>query len=257
MLPPNPWYRSVWVDVFGVVAILALLVAPLLYLAAEVGSGSSIAGGGTRQLGSPSHRSVSPRAHAGGRSGFSQWRQRRRSQASRLFSSSPVTERTSSASAVPFASSWRNSAVPNLSAGAPTSPSSGGTVTSNALPSSSPRTTYQGGSQSSIPSRRFSSAKSNQKTVAAARQFASRARALSNQLGQMTQDPVARSLGPTAAPSTETGGLQASSGGGSATASATAPPLPEDDPQNVPIDDHLHWLLAAGALWGIWRITRG
>jgi hypothetical protein len=79
----------------------------------------------------------------------------------------------------------------------------------------------------------------------------------------MAQDPVDRSLGEQAAPSGPSEGAQTASKTGGAMTAASGPP---DDPgrrtnpgspSDVPIDDHVHWLLAAGLLWGVWRLSRG
>lgn len=72
------------------------------------------------------------------------------------------------------------------------------------------------------------------------------ARALSGQLGRMD-----RKRGPGATAGSE------SEGGRNASARRSGGTVPEPPPPSVPIDDHLHWLLVAGVLWGAWRMWRG
>jgi hypothetical protein len=67
----------------------------------------------------------------------------------------------------------------------------------------------------------------------------------------MDRDPVDRSLGEMA-PSE---GPDRASGGASAAQTNDNPGTPPQP--TLPIDDHVHWLLAVGLLWGVWRLSRG
>lgn len=85
--------------------------------------------------------------------------------------------------------------------------------------------------------------------TAEAQRLAGRAQALSSQLRALERESAARSSQETA---------EAAGEGSAAKASASSndnPGTPENP--TVPIDDHLHWLLVAGVLWGAWRLHRG
>jgi hypothetical protein len=77
--------------------------------------------------------------------------------------------------------------------------------------------------------------------------LAGRARALSGQLGQLERETAPRAEQKRTA-SEETAGEATTSSTSTSDRDVPKPP-------NVPIDDHLHWLVAAGLLWGIWRLS--
>lgn len=245
---PKP-QRFVWYEMAGVVGLLVVLLAPLGFLASEMmegGRGGGVSAGGA----------VEPSPMAGGRSGLSAWKARRPSRPSRPLASLGGREsggRSPAASSTPFSASWRTEATPNLLEGKSRlaqgrrSLSSGG-VGEKARPSVSSRTETD-------RSRGFGSGQSSSGPGAewrgGAQRLAGRAQALSRQLGQLQRGSDGASANDAA---TET--QRASKSAETSRSQADNPPLPGDEP-TVPIDDHLHWLLAAGVLWGAWRLWRG
>lgn len=77
-------------------------------------------------------------------------------------------------------------------------------------------------------------------------QLGGRLRALDGALARLDRS------GEGAAASSRSSGDRVSTASGPHTSSRDVP-----SPPSVPIDDHVHWLLAAGLLWGAWRLWRG
>lgn len=155
----------------------------------------------------------------------------------------------------PFSSSWREGATPSPTGpsgsageGAPgpggsASGSSGasGLLGGSQSPASSP--SYRGGTRR--PERSGGTARESWQGEA--QKLAGRARALSGQLGQLERE------------ASRSDGKKETSGGALGEASTASASESDDrevpNPPNVPIDDHLHWLVVAGLLWGIWRLS--
>lgn len=157
----------------------------------------------------------------------------------------------------PFSKGWRGQATPTL-----TGPSSdegashgggvasgggtsaGGAASSGPAVASSPRVGGRQGSKSV----RSGGVGGGADWHGKAQKLAGRARALSGQLGQLERE-ASRSDGKK---ETSAGSL-----GEASTASASESDDHRDvpNPPDVPIDDHLHWLVVAGLLWGIWRLS--
>lgn len=241
----NSLYRhSVWIDVFGVLAFAAFLLAcagALWYYGQDVVTASlqgrplpetAVQNRGYSRVPSTPRRSI--------RSLPSSQREPR------------LSARTESGveSGTPFSKSWREEATPSL--GALSAPGPG--------VSTRGRTASERGSAPPIASARRSGgtgdvdvrggkARSGLRSEAA--RFSNRARSLSRQLSQMTHD---QSSGGRSNSSSESS-VQTRQGKASRSA-GTGPPLPDREPSQVPIDDHLHWLLVAGVLWGAWRLWR-
>lgn len=240
-------YRhSVWIDVFGVVVLLILFLVPLGILAVDM-RGSSWAGGHV-----VASRGGSAKARSPARSVRSARRAHRSARASSP-SAAPIEQRPGPfGSAVPFSKSWREQATPDLSGGQGSANAVGGagTISRGAFS----RGSIEDGPRLASRGTTFGSGRGTSGEASGgaawrheANRLAGRARALSNRLGALERDPEGRSSG--SGPNSS--GRQTAE---SASASTNDnPPLP--DP--VPIDDHLHWLLVAGLLWGVWRLMRG
>ena len=82
-----------------------------------------------------------------------------------------------------------------------------------------------------------------------AQRLGGQARALSNQIGQL--DRASEREKQASANDPESGEAR------TASASRSGQNVPDPPSPNVPIGDHLHWLLVAGVLWGVWRLWRG
>lgn len=241
---PGPYRHSVWIDVFGVVCLGALLLVPLGYLATTMmgrgggGGGSSIIAGARSSVSAPTRRpdrtGRPPRLPA---------------PSNPLFGGGPAGEGVSGIRA-PFSSDWREQANPSLTDPSTGSPSGGAQVgrggSGQAGPTIATRRplgttwgeTYQGGRRGG------SSWRSEAQTLS------SRARALAGQLGQMDRSATGKTN------SARSGKTKTASGGRSSSSAASDPGTP-GDPSQVPIDDHVHWLAVFGLLWGVWRIWRG
>ena len=240
----HPYHRSPWVDVAAVVFVLALLGAPLAYLATDLLGGASRGGGGAVVASgggaAPTPHASPPRAA---------WRSGAETSRSSPFApriAGRASASRASGSQAPFSASWRAQATPSL-----TTPDGSGSGSNGAFQ----RAGRDG--PSGIASRGGPVARGHGSPgassghpdwVGAAREFGQSALALSRQLEQMDRDPVQRSLGPEAAPSEGTG---RASGPSSAAQTNDNPPLPGEP---VPVGDHLHWLLVAGLLWGVWQL---
>jgi hypothetical protein len=248
----SPHRHSVWIDVFGVVLVGAVLLGGVVLL---IGTGSSHFGlseatpghsaGGSAIANGASARGPAPTASRGPTIG-----------ASRVPPglSNPLSGGGGGASApAPFSDGWREQAVPDLtgpSVGAPAAPVGGSKVAGQ----------EQGESSGPVLASRRSSRGSGASAAgrgsggaagrrAEAERFADQATALAGQLRQMSEPSGSEEE---AAPSAEE--AQTSSVGSRAKASGPGTP---DDPNQVPIGDHLPWLAVVGVLWGAWRIGRG
>jgi len=255
MFFPPHYRRSVWWDVAAVVFGVALLLVPLGILATELmdGGGRGSGGGGV-VASNPGSVAAPPQ------SGLSTWRARRsaRSPAPGLGDGSPFgrAETNSPQSSVPFSSSWRERATPRLSGDAGASDTkqlfSGSAGASGGAPDAvGSGSISRGRSAREEEATRPSLGRGSERGwIAEARRLSGRARALSNQLGHM-----ARKSEHTNSEGRQSGEARTGSSGAGAATQADNPSLP-DEP-TVPIDDHLHWLLVAGILWGAWRLWRG
>lgn len=240
----NDRYRhSVWIDVFGVVFLGAVVVGSAAYLLSELGQGalrSSVAS-----------RSVSPAAGPGsmtarhGRAGTGTSAYTPpRSTPSRSGLASTRSSRRAPLPEAPFSASWREQATPQLSTpstlfGARSGgESQGGGARPFAGPEPGP--TLANGASASRSS-------NGAGWRAEARRLTNRTQVLSNELAQRS---TGRQRGLEASSSREPQRRQ--QGAESQTAARNVP-----EPPGVPIDDHLHWLVVAGVLWGIWRIWQG
>ena len=253
----SPYRHSVWIDVFGVVLVGAVLLGGVVLLSGtgSLHFGSSLSGlseavpghgaGGSAIANGSLARGPAPTASRGPTIG-----------ASRVSPglSNPLSGGGGGASApAPFSDGWREQAVPDLtgpSVGAPAAPVGGSKVAGQ----------EQGESSGPVLASRRSSRGSGASAAgrgsggaagrrAEAEQFADQATALAGQLRQMSEPSGSEE----AAPSAEE--AQTSSSVGSR-AKASDPDNP-DDPNQVPIGDHLPWLAVVGVLWGAWRIGRG
>lgn len=249
----DPYRHSVWIDVFGVVLFGALLVGGagyLLYHAEDAAPGHAVES--ARDVKAPApmqrHRSVRPSRSSRGSGG----RKAQNRTSNPLLSSRSTTV---PGRAVPFSRSWRGEATPTLTE----SPSASGGGALGSTGGAGPRS-----EESSIASSRSfgssgtggNSREAENRSVgsswrAEARRLGSRTRALSGALRQMNRES---SEGRDDASSQkETSSETAASGGRARSSDRTVP----NPPDPVPIDDHLHWLVVAGLLWGVWRIGRG
>ena len=258
----SPYRHSVWIDVFGVVLVGAVLLGGVVLLSGT-GSfhfGSSLSGlseavpghgaGGSAIANGASARGPAPTASRGPTIG-----------ASRVPPgvSNPLSGGGGGRSApAPFSDGWREQAVPDLtgpSVGAPAAPVGGSKVGG-----SKGAGQEQGESSGPVLASRRSSRGSGTSVAgrgsggaagrrAEAERFADQATALAGQLRQMSEPNGSEEE---AAPSAEE--AETSSVGSRAKASYPENP---DGPDQVPIGDHLPWLAVAGVLWGAWRIGRG
>ncbi len=250
--PYRPTY-SVWLEVVGVLLTGALLlggVGYLLYHASGTVSSQTALG----PTAGPSHQ--------GGPSPAVRGRQSARPAPSgeNIFSSAPrplLSDRSGPTEAeTPFSEGWREQAVPNLTGPSPSGDGAAfrrGTGTGEA--SSAGRATgaspSPGGPGGAGGSRSFKSGNASQSGGPAwrgeAQKLASRAQALSGQLRQLKRESPGGGRKKNA-PSEDASGE-------ASTASASTNDRDVPNPPSVPIDDHLHWLVVAGLLWGIWRLS--
>lgn len=244
----GPYRHSVWIDVFGVVLLGAVVLGGAAYLLSEVGGmtgGATVASAPQNVVSSPGQGWRTPYrgSEPDGFGGFL---------TSRGISGSLVRRPSPGApdAGVPFSSEWRHEATPTL-----TDPSfsSDGQATGWSTNGSN------GGERSvrSSPARRWTSGLDQRSTAgqagggawrAEARRFAGRAQALSSRLGQMAR----ASSGDGQKGELADENTRSASGTRSSSDTRDVP-----SPPAVPIDDHLHWLLAAGLLWGMWRLSGG
>jgi hypothetical protein len=249
-MPRDPYNRrSVWIDILGIVLIGAVLLGGAGYLLYNAGGAArSMSGDFSQGKGSASHvqgfRSAPSFRPSGG--GGAQRRATRPLLGSRSRSPHPGT-------AAPFSKEWRSEATPSLVG---PSSSSGMSSSGTNSPNAGAWKPAHSGTAGSPPlaSRSFGTGGAQPGAAggsgwrAEARRLGGQARALSSQLGQM--DRQSRAQGNTATSSSRSAG--SASGANAQTADGEVPP-----PPSVPIDDHLHWLLVAGVLWGAWRLWRG
>lgn len=240
--------RSIWGDVARVVFMLAILLAPLAYLGLDMMGGS-----GGRSSGGVVASGHGPSDSFEGAPSFSQWaRSHRGSFSSMTNRGLGGTSPTSNASA-PFSASWRSRVASELSGmqSASHGAGAGGGVSVGGPSEWEPKGASATGRVSSS-ARSRASANAGADWRGAARRLASNARALSHQLGQMGQEANAsRSAQISSGKTAKTSAASATAE--KATTNRSAP----DPPNPVPIDDHLHWLLAAALLWGVWRLRGG
>jgi hypothetical protein len=247
----GPSRHSVWVDVFGVVLLGALVLGGAAYLLFQAKHIPRTLAVETMQ--EAERRTASQRRRA---------QQTPRSQPrtyGRTVRPSPPSEpllgsrsgALSSPSTVPFSKSWREGATPRLNgtAGGPGTaaqePSFGATSGANgaAAMRTSPSIAARGGGTSG-------GTDYNSGWQAEARRLAGRARTLSGALRQLDRSEETSGE----SPSQRSASARTAATGGQPTSSDRDVPNPPDP---VPIDDHLHWLVVAGLLWGAWRIGRG
>ena len=244
----NVLYRSrhsVWSEVRAVVLLGALFLGGAGYLllhADTAATGLAVEAAQERRA-----RASAPKSRLG-RSGPRLGRRSMQNGTSRpLLGNRSATG--PSGTAAPFSKSWRREATPSLSGPSDASGGSrGGTVGGSAEsrsdgPAIASSRSYGSGRSS------YESAPRSADWRAEAQRLGSRARALSGVLGQMDRESASQGGAAPAQSST----ADAGTGGQATTADRTVP----DPPDPVPIDDHLHWLVVAGLLWGAWRIGRG
>lgn len=252
----GPYRHSVWIDVLGVMFAGAVLLGGagcLLYYAggAVNDSSSNFSRGSGSAFPIQGHRSARPSRSSGG--GTARGEAANPLLSSRL-NSAPSGARTSGAASgggAPFSKSWRSNATPSLT-GPPASsgnasPGRAGTASSRAdgFSSALPRTSGRSGGRGAQSGGANASSRSGWR--AEAQRLGGQARALSNQIGQL--DRASEQEKQASANDPESGE------GRTASASRSGQSVPE--PPSVPIDDHLHWLLVAGVLWGAWRLWGG
>jgi len=240
----------VWLEIAGLLGLLVLLLGPLAYLALELTGGGRLGGGdggGGAAARSAPGSSGPPVA------------QRSRSPAPPRRSTGIATgrpHRSPPTSRAPFSETWRAQATPDLSSSDPAP--SGNAVASGSPPGAAAWNRTGGPSPSAdlgtVPAGRSGTTQheggaarnpARRRGIAEAQRLGGQARALSRRLGALDRNSGGRaeasSADRTSAPDRAK--------------TADDPGLP-DEP-TVPIDDHLHWLLVAGVLWGAWRVHRG
>lgn len=232
--------HSVWIDVFGVLLLGALLLSGPAYLlyhlggAATGGSGGG-GGGGTysaaRASGPPAlgpDRAASPR------------RGRRPLLSGRSGPSPSGVE-------APFSASWRKEATPDLlgpsfSSRGGAGGGTGGAAFTRSGPEIASARPSGGRGTGQLQGRGFrGQAAANWRSEA--RKLAGRVRALSSQLGHLSRES---SGGGT----TEQGSQEVTAKGARSSASASSGPSLPSDPEKVPIGG-LGWLAAAGAVYAV------
>ena len=247
----SPHRHSVWIDVFGLVLVGAVLLGGVVLL---IGTGSSHFGlseatpgrsaGGSAIANGASARGPAPTASRGPTIG-----------ASRVPPglSNPLSSGGGGASApAPFSDGWREQAVPDLmgpSVGAPAAPVGGKGAGQKQGKSSGPVLASRRSSRGSGASAAGRGSGGAAGRRAEAERFADQATALAGQLRQMSEPSGSKEEAASSAEEAQT-----SSVGSRAKASDPGTP---DDPNQVPIGDHLPWLAVVGVLWGAWRIGRG
>lgn len=240
----DPYRHSVWIDVFGIVLFGAVLVGGTGYLLYHAGGAAGgLGGGGAIASGRERPVPLQPGSRMAAR------RPAPSPEPTPLFDEGGVAGPRGSGVEAPFSKSWQEQATPDLTgpAGASSPPSGGGAPVGGAAPEpSGPTIASKGlsGRGGSGTARRESAGAGWR---AEARRFSGRARALSNQLGQMAR-------------SSEESGEETSrkeASGQASAAGASSDDRNVGDPPSVPIDDHVHWLAVLGILWGMWRIWRG
>lgn len=239
----NPYRHSVWIDVVGVVLFGAVLLGGAGYLlyhaggaAHRLGEGGAVASGGHTAAPAQPGRRARRSAQGAGQS------------RSPLFGGGRRSTGGRSGVEVPFSEGWQEQATPDLagpSSGAPGAPSGGdATVGAEGPESSGPAIASRGRSGSGGPAR---ADRGGGGWRAEAQRFSGRARALSNQLGQMVRS------GPEEETESSREDAPATTSGRQTSSSASSDPGTPGDPSQVPIGG-LEWLAAAGAIYALRRL---
>lgn len=240
----RPSYRhSVWIDVLGIVLFGAVLLGGAGYLLYHAGGAASGLGGGAVAT-SGGEGSVpeglGPR-HTAQRPAPS-------SRSNPLFGGGRAPAQSGSGVEAPFSESWQEEATPDLtgpSSGAPGAPSGGGASAGDEGPEpGGAAIASRGRTGSGGPAR---AERGSGGWRAEARRFSGRARALSNQLGQMARS------GPEEQTKSTREDAPATTSAGRTSSSASSDPGTPGDPSQVPIGG-LEWLAAAGALYALRRL---
>lgn len=244
----DPYRHSVWIDVLGVVLVGAILLGGAGYLVYSMGNSASR---GSAESSLRGGSSPSMRGSRSGQTSRSTSGRRAQSGTARPLLSSR-SESASSGGTAPFSEEWRAEAAPSLAGPSATSGAGlgegGGAGLNRSGAGNSPSRSSRSFGDGAGSGDADRSARSDWR--AEAQRLGGQARALSSQLGQMSQRD-GRDATEQSSPQKESGGPR------SASASRTNQNVPEPPPPSVPIDDHLHWLLVAGVLWGAWRIWSG
>lgn len=247
-----PYRRSVWIDVFGVVLFGLVLLGGAGYLLSNMGDLTSSSGGGGTAIASGDVSSA-PRAESGLRTRHSAPAPR---SPSIIGEGAPIAER--SGAEAPFSDSWRSQATPDLTSptgsgvGGPRGASSSNGVGRRTLESTGPTIASRGSRNGTAGGATRSQGASEEASwQAEAQNLAGRARALSNQLGQIERQQGRSASNRRAESSQKDPAARTSSGQGSASTSSN-PGTPEN-PDQVPIGG-LGWLLATGVGYGAYRL---
>lgn len=250
-------YRhSVWIEIFGIVLFGLVLLGGAGYLLSELaGSASGLGGGGGGAIasGGPAARGPAP---TGGRGPAG--RPSRVPGLSNPLSGGGPTGGSAPGTEAPFSNGWQNQATPDLTGpsgsgglGSGGVPAGGGAVGEGAPASEGPtialRRSPSGGESGAG---RTSIRPENSGWRAEAQNWSGRARALSNQLGQMQRRQGRSAPEQTGESSPTDADAKTSSGQGSA---STSNPGTPDAPNEVPIGG-LEWLAAVGLLHGLRRL---
>ena len=254
----GPYRHSVWIDVFGIVLVVAVLLGGAGYLLYHTGGAANGPSGNfSRGSGSASpiqgHRSARPSRTFGGGTARGEAVNPLLSSRSNSAPSGARTSGAASGGGAPFSKSWRSNATPSLTGPSASSgnasPGRAGTASSRAdgFSSASPRTSGRFGGRGAQSGGANASSRSGWR--AEAQRLGGQARALSSQFGQL--DRASEREKQASANDPESGEAR------TASASRSGQNVPDPPPPDAPIGDHLHWLLVAGVLWGAWRLWRG
>jgi hypothetical protein len=250
----TPYRHSVWIDVFGLVLVGTVVLGGVGYLLYHTGHVAHqrlhVAVDSRESSGSvrPPARTRRPQASSAARA------PRATPRGSRPLTANPppsiVEARGSRAGTeTPFSEAWRaevlgpRAALSDAPRSAPAGPGAFSESPSLGRLGTGASGSTDGPTGDAGPS---ASGPVGAQWRAEAQRLGRTARALSGQLGRMD-----RKRGPGATAGSE------SEGGRNASARRSGGTVPEPPPPSVPIDDHLHWLLVAGVLWGAWRMWRG
>jgi hypothetical protein len=250
----TPYRHSVWIDVFGLVLVGTVVLGGVGYLLYHTGHVAHqrlhVAVDSRESSGSvrPPARTRRPQASSAARA------PRATPRGSRPLTANPapsiVEARGSRAGTeAPFSEAWRaevlgpRAALSDAPRSAPAGPGAFSESPSLGRLGTGASGSTDGPTGDAGPS---ASGPVGAQWRAEAQRLGRTARALSGQLGRMD-----RKRGPGATAGSE------SEGGRNASARRSGGTVPEPPPPSVPIDDHLHWLLVAGVLWGAWRMWRG
>ena len=254
----GPYRHSVWIDVFGIVLVVAVLLGGAGYLLYHTGGAANGPSGNfSRGSGSASpvqgHRSARSSRSSGGGTARGEAANPLLSSRSNSAPSGARTSGAASGGGAPFSKSWRSNATPSLTGPSASSgnasPGRAGTASSRAdgFSSALPRTSGRSGGRGAQSGGANASSRSGWR--AETQRLGGQARALSNQLEQF--DRASEREKQASANDPESGEAR------TASASRSGQNVPDPPPPDAPIGDHLHWLLVAGVLWGAWRLWRG